>query len=237
VIVASRALLCLTFIVTHIVLTFLAVPPWRPRPPPSSPPVPPRDQQRELDNLINHLGVLNLSETMPIYHHYDWHEAVSHEDVLLVGNNDEHLHRLTLDVLLPGPTALEQVEVTVPDDGNKIVLKYTPPMTYLSANHTAARVAVNGGAAGAAQVTAALVGLRALSHVSSSCEQALLVVRQQQASITITIPFCPFPLTSSCAPVMTMVNRELSPWSLLPTIMKVPLSRQKASMCGFSTLR
>jgi hypothetical protein len=137
VIVASRALItvCLTFIVAHIVLTFLAVPPRCHRPPPSSPPVPPQNQQRELDNLINRLGVLNLSETMLIYHHYDWHEAVSHEDVLL-GNN-EHLHRLTLDVLLPGPTALEQVEVMVPDDGNKIVLKYTPPMTYLSANRTA----------------------------------------------------------------------------------------------------
>jgi hypothetical protein len=127
---------------------------------------------------------------MLISHCFDWYEAVSHEEVL-TGTN-ERLHRLTLDVLLPGPTSMEQIEVTIPEDGTSITLKYTPPVTYLSANRTAARMAVQNGAANVAQVQAALNGLRVSNRVQSH-EQALIGVRKSQSKITITIPL-PFPI-------------------------------------------
>lgn len=133
---------------------------------------------------------------MLVFHFYDWYEAVPREDVL-AGTNVRY-HRLTLDVLLPGPTSLDQMEVDIIDDGKKIQLKYKPPQTYLNANRTAARIADNAiPIVPPAQqrvrqqaVRQAMGHMRATSRVQAH-ENALDLIReaQQELAFTLKLPF------------------------------------------------
>jgi hypothetical protein len=148
-------------------------------------PLPPWNHQEEVDNLVNRLGNLNLYQAMFIYHFFDWYKGVAHEDVL--GGINERLHSLTLDVLLPGPTQIGQIEVTIPEDGKTLILKYTPPVTYLSANRTAARIAHGRGAVDDAAIHTLINPLRAMNRVQAH-QQALLAIRREQAQLTINIP-------------------------------------------------
>ena len=57
---------------------------------------------------------------MLLNHFYSWMEGVRRADLLAGRNN--RLTRLSLDMLLPGPTALPQVELVINDaeDGSDV---------------------------------------------------------------------------------------------------------------------
>lgn len=110
----------------------------------------PRQQARQRPRngltTLEH-GILNLqvssrnTNEMLIGHYYQWMEAVDHSTLL--GGMQVRLERLSVDILLPGPTSLSQVECEIIDNGTTLQLSYTPPVVYFSSKRTAARVAAN----------------------------------------------------------------------------------------------
>lgn len=83
-----------------------------------------------------------------LHHSYVWTEAVSRDDI--TANLNIRLTRLTVDVLLFGPTEMNQVEVQVDTEkdptAKTLKIIYRPPTTYLSAKRTAIRMAGHMGA-------------------------------------------------------------------------------------------
>jgi hypothetical protein len=49
------------------------------------------------------------------------------------------LDRLSLDILLHGPTSISQIEAQVLDEGWSVRLVYTPPLVFLNAKQTTVR--------------------------------------------------------------------------------------------------
>ena len=100
-----------------------------------------REGNQGLEEAFNNLRVVATSGVaMLIYHMYSWREAVPEQEVQLRSNI--RLKRLSVDVLLPGPTTLSQIEAQVLESQNKIRIKYKPPDTYLSSRRNAVRVAL-----------------------------------------------------------------------------------------------
>ena len=60
---------------------------------------------------------------------YEWDEGVSQEDI---DEGYESYHRVTADMLLPGPTAIDQVKCWVTDTKDAIEGTYTPPSVFLN---------------------------------------------------------------------------------------------------------
>ena len=118
-----------------------------------------------------------------IFHAYEWHEAVAHTDVLAGVN--QRLHRHSIDVLLPGPTSLDQIEVEINEPGTKVTVSYIPPVTYLSADRTAVRTADIQGVP-TANLGVAMGPMRATNRVQGH-ENALLNVRAQQSKVVDVI--------------------------------------------------
>lgn len=82
--------------------------------------------------------VQDPQDEMLLYHHYTWHKAIPPEEEQLGANI--RLKRLTIDVLLPGPTSLSQIRALISDDGKTCHFTYRPPTTYLSSTRTAVRM-------------------------------------------------------------------------------------------------
>ena len=70
---------------------------------------------------------------------YTWTEGVAPDEITAFGNI--RLKRLSIDVLLPGPTSMSQIQARVANSCDKITIKYTPPATFHSARRTAVRIA------------------------------------------------------------------------------------------------
>jgi hypothetical protein len=67
--------------------------------------------------------------TMNLLHqYYIWHETVPDNDQE-AGCNMQ-LTRLTVDILLPGPMSVEQIEVQIIEDDTNLKVAYKPPSTY-----------------------------------------------------------------------------------------------------------
>lgn len=76
---------------------------------------------------------------MLLFHHYTRQEAIPSDDKALGANI--RLKRLTIDILLPGPTTTDQIKAVISDDGRTCHFTYRPPATYLSPNCTVVRLA------------------------------------------------------------------------------------------------
>lgn len=61
-------------------------------------------------------------DDMLIYHYYAWDEAIPNDEEQMGVNVG--LRRLTIDILLPGPTILEQIRAVVSTDGKVLHFKY-----------------------------------------------------------------------------------------------------------------
>jgi hypothetical protein len=132
------------------------------------------------------LKIIKVDDTM-IFHMYTWVEAVSQTEI--VAGHNVCKERLSMDVLLPGRTAMWQVECSLDDDCKKLTLSYTPPATYLSADRAVVRVADIQGI-DAANLGAAMEPMRATACVTGH-EVALNTIRPLQMAIKtiIDLPF------------------------------------------------
>ena len=147
----------------------------------------------DINTLLQHLKVSKAAEDdddnddMKIclpHHLYSWHEAVTEEEE--ANGAKIRMKRLTLDVLLPGPTDEEQVECLIVDDGSKVRVKIKMPNTYLSAKRTAVVAASNLGV-GNANVTPQIIGtMSALARVQGHRE-ALQMARVDQEFILFDV--------------------------------------------------
>lgn len=72
---------------------------------------------------------------------YDWHEGVNDNDIRTGVN--ERLHRLSVDMLLPGATSMAQITCQVSDSEDVLKGEWKPPMTLFSARRTAVRAAMS----------------------------------------------------------------------------------------------
>lgn len=81
----------------------------------------------------------NINDVMLIHHHYSWFEAIPPDEEREGGNI--RLKRLTIDLLLPGPTTLAQIRAVVSEDGRVVHFTYRPPQTYLSHDRTTVHLA------------------------------------------------------------------------------------------------
>jgi hypothetical protein len=83
-----------------------------PQTPPPTPPRSPTEDQREknLKVLFKDLNIVEKVIMLP-YHTYSWMEAVSEDDIALGTNL--RLKRITCDILLCGPTSIDQVQAAV----------------------------------------------------------------------------------------------------------------------------
>ena len=70
---------------------------------------------------------------------YEWREGVQDEDI---DEGYDCLHRVTADMLLPGPTSLQQLKVKVADTKDCIEGEFTPPGTFLSSKRSAVHAAM-----------------------------------------------------------------------------------------------
>lgn len=122
-------------------------------------------------------------EDMLIYHQYTWHEAIPADDER--NNFNVRLKRLSVDILLPGATHLEQVRLAVSDDGTTLHFTYRPPSTYLSANRTATRL--TGQTFGVAAIGVARETISAAARVQAH-RTALEQVRVDQVEKVRHIP-------------------------------------------------
>lgn len=106
-------------------------------PKPEATPSTPVRPATDIDSLLKQL---NLSDDEMIFpnHTYTWHEAVSSEDVDRQMN--VRLQRVSLDVLLPGPTDMDQITLKIQPDQKSLKIVYKLPKVFLSSRRTAARV-------------------------------------------------------------------------------------------------
>jgi hypothetical protein len=132
----------------------------------SSAPPPPRRPEASIAAL---LGGLSLQQTGQdntmnlLHHHYVWNEAVPEDDQ--ESGRNLRITRLIVDILLPGPTSVDQLEVQVEDETN-LKITYKPPSTYLKSRRTAVCAADIAGVVGATNIGAVMSHMEALS----SCE-------------------------------------------------------------------
>ena len=144
-----------------------------------------------LDDLFDNLPEDEDSsdDKMLIYHHYDWWEAVQ-TNLINMGRN-QRLRRLSMDVLLPGPTSEDQIELLVKDDGNTLYLKYIPPLTFLNPRRTAVRTAAIAGIADG-MIAAAIAPTSAMARVNSH-DTCLTNIRHSESrgnyEVEINLPF------------------------------------------------
>lgn len=106
----------------------------------------PQDGRDILEAFENLRVTAQPSGVMFLYHYYVWREAVPEDEVASFSN--VRLKRLTIDLLLPGPTSLEQIEAQIMEDQKTVKIKYKPPATFLSHRRTAVRTAMEIGAQG-----------------------------------------------------------------------------------------
>ena len=105
----------------------------------------PRDRDTSITHLLAGLRLghdpplLADEDDMLIHHQYSWFEAVPPAEEAAGAN--VRLKRLSIDILLPGPTTLAQVRGIVSDNGRVFNFTYRLPETFLSANRTAVRLA------------------------------------------------------------------------------------------------
>ena len=126
---------------------------------------------------------------MLLYHHYDWWEAVA-QQAIMQGRN-QRLHRLSFDVLLPGPTSEDQIELLIMDNGKALKIKFIPPLTFLNSRRTAVRTAHIAGITDG-NLAAAIAPTLAMSRVNSH-ETALSSIRNSESrgnfEVEIKLPF------------------------------------------------
>ena len=109
------------------------------------------------------------------HHVYTWEEAVSSEDVERQIN--VRLNRLSLDILLPGPTEINQLKLKISKDGKSLKILYFLPKIFLASKRTAARV---GEMAGVPQGQIAnAVGRLGAMHRVQAHEKQLIPIRKQ----------------------------------------------------------
>lgn len=123
---------------------------------------------------------------MLIYHHYTWYKSIDPNEERDCGNI--RLKRLTIDLLLPGPTSLNQIKAIVSSDGRFLHFTYRPPRTYLSPDCTTVRLATS--TFGAASIPAVRDVMHAATR-SQAHRTALETVRaeQQEKVRHIELPF------------------------------------------------
>ena len=125
---------------------------------------------------------------MLLCHHCVWHEAIDpdHENA---GAN-VRLKRLTIDVLLPGPTTLDQIRCVVSDDGKTLHFTCRCPQTCLNPARTAVRVTHSFGGDRALGVQGVRETMAAASRVQAH-RTALEQVRvdQQEKVRHVALPF------------------------------------------------
>lgn len=125
---------------------------------------------------------------MLIHHYYVWDEAILPEDERLCANI--RLRRLTIDILLPGPTTLEQIRAIISTDGKVVNLTYRPPRTYLSPERTTVRLAdgaLGATAAGTAQVRQTMAAASRVQAHRNTLEG--LRVATATKVVSIDLPF------------------------------------------------
>ena len=120
---------------------------------------------------------------MLLYHMYIWKEAVPYSS-FLAGTNTR-LTRLSLDMLLPGPTSLDQLELFIASNGEYLDVSYKPPVTYLSASRTMARVADLQGIS-EAQTQTAMPKMAITARVQAH-ETVLDEIREKQGKIDFRV--------------------------------------------------
>lgn len=125
-----------------------------------------------------------------LHHSYSWKEGIRRERPGFLQAAAHGCKRLTTDILLPGPTNENQVEVeVVQPERTKLRVKYTPPVTFLTARRTAIRLASQGGVADG-QLDAAATRTAGMSRVMAH-EAALEAMPESEKKITfdIDLPF------------------------------------------------
>lgn len=156
-----------------------------------------REARREssLEEIFGDLSITKKSDCcghMLIYHHYVWQEGVT-EAHAVTGANFA-LTRLSIDVLLPGPTVLEQLEVSITGK-RQVKVKYKPPATYLNNRRNAVRsVQMSGmGLGGRDQVAQeTMIGMMTSTSRSTGHAVALQKVIPKQKEIEFFIDDLPF---------------------------------------------
>lgn len=125
-------------------------------------------------------------DEMLIHHYYSWHEAIAPREEETGGNI--RLKRLTIDLLLPGPTTLEQIKAIISEDGKVLHFTYRPPKTYLSNDRTTVRLAL--GSVGRDGVNTVRETMQAANR-SQAHRTALETVRADQREKVrhIALPF------------------------------------------------
>ena len=121
---------------------------------------------------------------MLIWHQYSWREGVTKQDERRGTNFG--LTRLSLDIFLPGSTTLEQVDVSIVDNGMKVNFEYDLPTCYLSTQRSALRLAdAMGVCAGTMRAASEFTqaGSRAAGH-----RAALDEIRPRQRKLTKELP-------------------------------------------------
>jgi hypothetical protein len=153
---------------------------------------PPRNPEAHFAALLGLLTHNQQDNTMNLLHHfYTWNEAVPDDDQ--EAGRTMRLTWLTVDVLLPGPTGVEQIEVQVEDDTN-LKVTYKPPSTYLSSRRTAVHAADIAGI-DTTHIPLVLPHMQAISHVQGHVN-ALANIWEEQKQISFIIKL-PFPVDSS----------------------------------------
>lgn len=155
-----------------------------------------RDQNLE-GILAKSFANLQISKSkghgkMLIYHWYVWQEGVT--EVAMVQGYNMGLTRLTIDILLPGPTVLDQLECSITGK-RKVKVEYTPPSTYLNARRSAVKSAsLSGvGLAGRTPVQQEEMFARmAATSRATGHSEALKKIRPAQKKIVFEIDDLPF---------------------------------------------
>jgi len=157
-----------------------------PRPPAPAPPCNCQAQGLELDLQGLHIEADDADDfAMIIFHSYDWVEAVTEEQV---ARGLLRKRRLMTDVLLPGPTVIDQIEVIVDSDHDPqcktLKFEYNPPATYLSAKRTAVRGADIAGVPQRHMNTMTIEQLSVMNRVTSHQTKLDESIKEQQRKIT-----------------------------------------------------
>ena len=125
---------------------------------------------------------------MLLCHCHLWHNVTPTDNARMGANIC--LKRLTVDLLLPGPTTLDQIKAVVAQDGKSLFFAHCAHGTYLSADRTAVCVADAFGGARALG-TAGLRETMAAANRVQAHRTALETIRpeQQEKVCKIDLPF------------------------------------------------